>query len=139
VLLERGKPTLQGDITRVASEIQTDKTGLFHVLYDFVQLCQSKQRQKASVSIVFEDIFKNMKTEVIKPIPETFRITGFPRIVRTISGHDALFLEEDKGYTVVFPGLRGCITQGDTLEEAERNAKEAVAAYKECMSKIGEK
>lgn len=139
VLLERGKPTFHGDITKVVTEVQTDKMGLFHVLYDFLQFCQSKQRRESSISIVFEDVFKNMRMECIKSIPETFHITGFPRIIRTISGYDALFLEEDRGYTVVFPKLPGCITQGDTQEEAERNAEEAIIAYQECATKLGAK
>jgi len=139
VLLEKGKPTFQGDITKLVTEIQTDRQELFYVLYDFLQFCHSKQRRDSSVSIVFEDVFKNMKIEVIKPIPETFHISGFPKIVRTILGYDALFLEEDKGFTVIFPKLPGCITQGDTEEEAEKNAEEAITAYLECATKIGAK
>lgn len=136
MLLEKGKPAFQGDITKVAAEIQNDKRDLLYVLYDFFQFCQSKHRRDSSVSIVFEDVFKNMKMEIIKPIPKTFHISGFPKIVRTISGYDALFLEEEKGYTVVFPMLPGCITQGDTEEEAKHNAEEAITAYLECASKI---
>lgn len=139
VLLDRGKPTFQGNISKIASEIQTDKTGLFHVFLDLLQLCESKQRRESSVSIVFADVFKNMKMEIITPIPETWRVSGLPKIIRTISGYDALFLEEDNGYSVVFPKLPGCITQGDTEAEAEKNAKEAIAAYLECAAKIGAK
>jgi predicted RNase H-like HicB family nuclease len=139
VLLDKGKPTFQGDITKVATEIQTDKRDLFYLINDLFQFYQSKQRQKATISIVFEDVFKNMKMEMIKPIPEALCVSGFPQVVRTISGYDALFLEEEKGYTVVFPKLPGCITQGDTEEEAEKNAREAIDAYLECMAKIGAK
>lgn len=136
MLLEKGKPAFQGDISKAVAEIQTDKRDLFYVLYDFFQFCQQKHRRDSSVSIVFEDVFKNMKMETIKPISKTFHIAGFPKIVRTISGYDAIFLEEDKGYTVVFPKLPGCITQGDTEEEAEKNAEEAIVAYMECATKI---
>jgi predicted RNase H-like HicB family nuclease len=80
-----------------------------------------------------------MKTETITPIPGTFSIIGLPKIVSTIRGYDALFLEEEIGYTVIFPKLPGCITQGDTREEAEKNAEEALAAYQECAAKIGAK
>ncbi len=34
--------------------------------------------------------------------------------------------EEVGGYSVEFPDLDGCFTEGDTLEEALRNAKEAM-------------
>jgi predicted RNase H-like HicB family nuclease len=32
---------------------------------------------------------------------------------------------EDEGYTVIIPDLPGCITQGETLEEAIENINEA--------------
>lgn len=33
------------------------------------------------------------------------------------------------GYTVEFPDLPGCITEGDNLEESNRNAKEALSIH----------
>jgi predicted RNase H-like HicB family nuclease len=33
------------------------------------------------------------------------------------------------GYTVEVPALPGCITEGDTVEEALENAKEAIQAW----------
>ncbi|GAB7386640.1 type II toxin-antitoxin system HicB family antitoxin [Bacillaceae bacterium] len=40
---------------------------------------------------------------------------------------------EDGGYTVEVPGLPGCVTQGDTVEECLKNAKEAIELHLECM------
>ena len=37
--------------------------------------------------------------------------------------------EEAKTYTVTFPDLQGCITQGENLEDASEMAKEAVGVY----------
>lgn len=37
--------------------------------------------------------------------------------------------EDEQGYTVTFPDLQGCITEGDTLEEAIYMAKDALAGY----------
>ena len=37
--------------------------------------------------------------------------------------------EDEVGYTVIVPSLPGCITEGDTVEEALLNAKEAIQAY----------
>ena len=37
--------------------------------------------------------------------------------------------QSDGGYTVFTPELPGLITQGDTLEEAETMAQEALALY----------
>ncbi|AFM41937.1 hypothetical protein Desaci_3029 [Desulfosporosinus acidiphilus SJ4] len=37
--------------------------------------------------------------------------------------------EGDGGFTVTVPALPGCITEGDTIEEALVNAKEAIRGY----------
>lgn len=42
------------------------------------------------------------------------------------------------GYVAMVPALPGCHTQGETLEEAERNIKEAVALYLESLAAHGE-
>jgi len=36
---------------------------------------------------------------------------------------------EDGGYTVFVPSLPGCISEGDTIEEATKNIKEAIELY----------
>jgi antitoxin HicB len=36
---------------------------------------------------------------------------------------------EEGGYTVEVPALEGCVTEGDTFEDAERNAREAIGVY----------
>jgi len=38
---------------------------------------------------------------------------------------------EDGGYTVTVPALPGCISEGDTREEALRNIEEAIRLYLE--------
>ncbi|KAF0242682.1 MAG: hypothetical protein FD180_3783 [Planctomycetota bacterium] len=37
--------------------------------------------------------------------------------------------EEEGGYTVMVPSLPGCISEGDTFEEAFANIKEAMDLY----------
>lgn len=37
--------------------------------------------------------------------------------------------EDGKGYYVVVPALPGCFSQGRTIEEAERNARKAIALH----------
>lgn len=46
--------------------------------------------------------------------------------------------EQDEGYTVLFPDLPGCITEGNTLEEAINMAEEALAFHIRCLVKSGE-
>ncbi len=38
---------------------------------------------------------------------------------------------DEGGYTVHVPALPGCVSEGDTLEEARRNIREAIALYLE--------
>jgi antitoxin HicB len=45
---------------------------------------------------------------------------------------------KDGGYTVTVPALPGCITEGDTREEAIANAKEAIELYIESLLADGE-
>ncbi len=44
-----------------------------------------------------------------------------------------IYLEpsEEGGYTVIVPSLPGCISEGDTKEEAIKNIKEAIELYLE--------
>lgn len=36
---------------------------------------------------------------------------------------------EDGGYNVYVPSLPGCISEGETIEEAEANIREAIELY----------
>lgn len=45
---------------------------------------------------------------------------------------------EDGGYTVKVPALPGCVTQGDSLEEAIAMAKDAIALYLASLIADGE-
>jgi len=38
---------------------------------------------------------------------------------------------DEGGYTVLVPALPGCISEGDTKEEALKNIEEAIALYLE--------
>jgi predicted RNase H-like HicB family nuclease len=46
--------------------------------------------------------------------------------------------EEDGGYHAFCPVLRGCHTQGDTIEEALERVQEAIAVYVEDLKAEGE-
>lgn len=46
--------------------------------------------------------------------------------------YNALFTPENEGgFSVYVPDLPGCISQGDTFEEAKKNIKEAIELYLE--------
>jgi antitoxin HicB len=45
---------------------------------------------------------------------------------------------EDGGYVVTVPALPGCMTQGETAEEALENARDAIALYLEDVVASGE-
>ena len=42
-----------------------------------------------------------------------------------------------KNYSAYVPDLAGCITTGKTLEETERNIKEAISCYVHALQKDG--
>ena len=41
--------------------------------------------------------------------------------------------QEEGGYTVYIPSLPGCVSQGETVEEAMQNIKEAAEIYIESI------
>jgi predicted RNase H-like HicB family nuclease len=43
--------------------------------------------------------------------------------------------EDAGGFTVTVPALSGCVSEGDTFEEALANIKEAMALYIESLAK----
>ena len=51
----------------------------------------------------------------------------------------SVFYEQapEGGYVAFVPALPGCHTQGETLEETERNVKEAIALYLESLTAHG--
>ena len=58
---------------------------------------------------------------------------------KRILEYTALFTpdEEVGGFTVEVPALPGCITEGDTLAEAKKNAKEAIQCHLEGLKADG--
>ena len=46
--------------------------------------------------------------------------------------------EADGGYHAFCPALKGCHSQGDTLDEAVANIREAIEAYLESLKAEGE-
>ena len=47
--------------------------------------------------------------------------------------------EPEGGYTVTVPSLPGCVTYGDTVEEAIEMTREAIELYIESLEEHGEK
>ena len=52
--------------------------------------------------------------------------------------YPAVFNYADDGISVEFPDLPGCLTCGDTTEEAMKMAKEAMELYLYCLEKDGD-
>ncbi|HTR38353.1 MAG TPA: type II toxin-antitoxin system HicB family antitoxin [Bryobacteraceae bacterium] len=53
----------------------------------------------------------------------------------------SVFYEQaaEGGYVAFVPALPGCHTQGESLEEAESNVKEAISLYLESLAAHGER
>ncbi len=45
---------------------------------------------------------------------------------------------EEGGFNVSVPALDGCFTEGETEEEALRNAREAIVCYLEGLEKVND-
>lgn len=45
---------------------------------------------------------------------------------------------EEGGYVVYVPTLPGCVTQGDTFEEAQKMAKDAIEGYLSALKELRE-
>ena len=58
--------------------------------------------------------------------------------MKVLSYRILLRQEPEGGYTVIVPSLPGCITYGDTVEEAIEMAKEAIGLYIESLKAHGE-
>ncbi len=58
---------------------------------------------------------------------------------QTILKYDVIFEEQpDRGYTVTVPSLSGCISEGDTFEQAKENITDAIKLYLEDLNADGE-
>lgn len=60
------------------------------------------------------------------------------KIMKSISYRILLRKEPEGGFTVTVPSLPGCVTFGETTEEALANAKEAIEVYLESLRAHGE-
>ena len=45
--------------------------------------------------------------------------------------------QEEGGYTIYVPALPGCVSQGESSEEAMSNVKEAIEVYLESLKERG--
>lgn len=54
------------------------------------------------------------------------------RFIKKVYHYTAIFEpDENGGFTVTIPALPGCISEGDTFEEALKNIQEAASLYLE--------
>jgi len=57
--------------------------------------------------------------------------------MNTLNYRIRLEKEEEGGYTVIVPALKGCITFGETVEQAIEMAREAIEGYIETLIELG--
>ncbi|MGC9444194.1 MAG: type II toxin-antitoxin system HicB family antitoxin [Candidatus Methanospirareceae archaeon] len=58
--------------------------------------------------------------------------------MRVLSYRILLRKEPEGGYTVTVPSLPGCVTYGESVEEAVEMAKEAIEVYLESLREHGD-
>lgn len=60
-------------------------------------------------------------------------------LTENILSYNVIFQPEPEGgYTVIVPSLRGCVTYGETLEEARAMACDAIEGFIICLKEDGE-
>lgn len=57
--------------------------------------------------------------------------------MKTLRYRIQLIREDDGSYTVIVPALPGCLTSGETVEEAIEMAKEAIEGYIQSLAARG--
>lgn len=74
-----------------------------------------------------------MLTPTYRPFPMP-KSRQHSRLAKRVASYTAHFIPaEEGGYTVEVLALPGCVTEGDTLREAMRNAREAIQVYLESL------
>jgi antitoxin HicB len=87
-----------------------------------------------------------------RPAPLAGLLFYFEALAKILDSRYAFCMEFEKllSYTVIFepaveggfvvsvPVLPGCLTQGETFEEARRNIKDAIAVYLATLKDLGE-
>ena len=74
--------------------------------------------------------------EMIKTIPRVLPPYPFEAYAHIVS---PLSAEEGGGYLITFPDLPGCMSDGETIEEAIENGRDAFVAVVSAMSDRGQK
>lgn len=59
--------------------------------------------------------------------------------MKTLTYTVVLERNEDCGFTVTVPALKGCVTQGSTIAEALSRVKEAIECYVEALAELGKR
>jgi len=72
-------------------------------------------------------MLKNFKNNL--PVLRNFSKIFIYSLSMNIKLKVVLESQEEGGYTVYVPSLPGCISQGETIEEAMKNIKEATDLY----------
>src|SRR3990172_3672317 len=128
---QRGEP--------VCTLKRLDPNTIVEVGIDYVILHAAKSRSGKDRRITARDIAKRDNGKHGAMIRTLRDLGGYPplRAEGGLSGGKAMKLKvvlepsEDGGYTVYVPSLPGCISEGDTREEALANIKGAILLYLE--------
>jgi predicted RNase H-like HicB family nuclease len=65
-------------------------------------------------------------------------LIGDERTMKSVSFRVLLKPEPEGGYTVTVPSLPGCVTFGDSIEDAVSMAREAIGLYLESLQEHGD-
>lgn len=134
-ILPRGKiikcnPEMLSDIAKIAQDI---KESFQHASTEDIKIIEGGQLMIFKVkSITLE---KKVEMPLAQKKEMKFKEVKF-RQIHKVGDYEVFLTLEDEGiFTVEVPKLPGCITFGSTIEEALKNAREAIDCHLEAISK----
>ncbi len=65
----------------------------------------------------------------VAKVPAAMPVAGHPITIEVTVRLQAIAVPEPGGFSVAIPALRGCVTQGHTLEEVQANIVEAAEGW----------
>jgi len=80
---------------------------------------------------------REARSRGLRGVSEYLRKSGLAQATRQYAYTAEIEPAKEGGYVVSFPALPGCVTQGETYDQAIANAHECLQGFIEAMAKVG--
>jgi len=97
---------------------------------------RAKKEYKNRSELIREAVRFYVEKQELKSAPQVNEKPGLYSVNKNQTTYEVVFEEaKEGGYYVYVPSLSGCISEGDTFEEAKERITEAISGYLESMKK----